>query len=692
MMLDIGIFLQDRYEILELIGSGGMSEVYKAWCHKLNRFVAIKLLKEEYYHSEDFIQKFNMEARASASFEHPNIVGVYDVVDEEKLHYIVMELVEGITLKAYIAKSKYLGIEESIDIALQVASGLAKAHDNHLIHRDIKPQNIIITDKGEVKLADFGIARAVSEQTMGAGAIGSVHYISPEQAKGDSADNRSDIYSLGICLFEMLTGKLPFNGDNTVSIAVAHLEQEMPLAASYNPSVPKELDKIIQICTHKNPNRRFSSIWEVTQALQNVKDNMAYHPPRDLEGETIMISNAELGNIKDLHQKNMEAKKKQEDIIDEEKPVAKKKGKEDKLDMMVGIAGVAVALLILSIMGYFLFKNLGLIPGLISTRENKNFISTEETNIYSIEKVSVPDLIGKSEDDAQEELEELGLVYKVSSTSYSEGTDKGRIITQTPKVGINVSKGDTVEVVVSLGKENIDLSKYEIIGQPVENISTILNSVNIKLDLIEENSDIVEKGNIIRYEPNQITTGETLRIYYSIGSKQEMIMMPNIIGLTEAEAIERLIEAGLYIGNVEERYSSTYMTGEVISQGIAAGSEIPKETYIDYEVSKGDKTSESTFEYIGSIDVTYNISDLIGPASSATSVSITVRLKQVVDGNIVYTTLMEPRAVFGNTILPIRYRSIEGAYGVEQGEVEILNYDTGEILKSYTVEFFKVQS
>ena len=220
-MLNPGTYLQGRYEILEKIGSGGMSVVYKAKCHTLNRLVAIKVLKEEFASDENFVSKFKMEAQAAARLSHPNIVNVYDVVDEENLHYIVMELIEGITLKSYIEKKELLDSKEAIGIAIQVAQGIAAAHEQHIIHRDIKPQNMIISKDGKVKVADFGIARAVSSQTVNSSAaVGSVHYISPEQARGGYCDERSDIYSFGITLYEMVTGRVPFEGDNTVAVII----------------------------------------------------------------------------------------------------------------------------------------------------------------------------------------------------------------------------------------------------------------------------------------------------------------------------------------------------------------------------------------------------------------------------------------------------------------------------------------
>ena len=269
-MLNPGTYLQDRYEILGRIGSGGMSVVYKAKCHTLDRLVAIKVLKEEFASDENFVSKFKMEAQAAARLSHPNIVNVYDVVDEGDLHYIVMELIEGITLKNYIEKKGFLENKEAIGIAIQVAQGIAAAHEQHIIHRDIKPQNMIISKDGTVKVADFGIARAVSSQTMNATAVGSVHYISPEQARGGYCDERSDIYSFGITLYEMVTGRVPFEGDNTVAVALAHLEEAVTPPSRLNPMVSRGLEEIILKCTQKKPDRRYPSIGDVITDLRHV--------------------------------------------------------------------------------------------------------------------------------------------------------------------------------------------------------------------------------------------------------------------------------------------------------------------------------------------------------------------------------------------------------------------------------------
>ncbi|MDE7415150.1 MAG: Stk1 family PASTA domain-containing Ser/Thr kinase [Lachnospiraceae bacterium] len=268
-MIKLGMLIGNRYEVLEKIGTGGMSDVYKAKDQKLNRFVAVKVLKQEFSENRNFVSKFRVEAQAAAGLMHPNIVNVYDVGEEEGIHYIVMELVEGITLKKYIEKKVRLTTKEAISIAIQVAMGIEAAHNNHIIHRDIKPQNIIISKEGKVKVTDFGIAKAASSNTITSNVMGSVHYTSPEQARGGFSDEKSDIYSLGVTIFEMLTGRVPFNGDTTVAIAIKHIQNPMPLMRDFVPEIPQSVENIVMKCTQKSPDRRYQSMAEMIADLKH---------------------------------------------------------------------------------------------------------------------------------------------------------------------------------------------------------------------------------------------------------------------------------------------------------------------------------------------------------------------------------------------------------------------------------------
>ena len=301
-MVKIGMMIGDRYEILEKIGTGGMSDVYKAKCHKLNRFVAVKVLKQEFSENANFVSKFRIEAQAAAGLMHPNIVNVYDVGEENGLHYIVMELVEGITLKKYIEKKARLSYKEAVSIAIQVCMGIEAAHNNHIIHRDIKPQNIIISKDGKVKVTDFGIAKAATSNTITSNVMGSVHYTSPEQARGGYSDEKSDIYSLGITLFEMLTGRVPFNGETTVAIAIKHIQEELPSPQDFVGEIPNSVENIVRKCCQKSPDRRYQNMPELMNDLKQslMNPNGAFVVTNDLEmdGGTRMVSEGELTEIR----------------------------------------------------------------------------------------------------------------------------------------------------------------------------------------------------------------------------------------------------------------------------------------------------------------------------------------------------------------------------------------------------------
>jgi serine/threonine-protein kinase len=302
-MIKIGMLIAYRYEILEKVGTGGMADVYKSKDHTLNRFVAVKVLKQEFSENANFVSKFRVEAQAAAGLMHPNIVNVYDVGEEKGIYYIVMELVDGITLKNYIGKKGKLGYKEAVTIALQVSMGLEAAHRNHIIHRDIKPQNIIISREGKVKVTDFGIAKAATSDTITSNVMGSVHYTSPEQARGGFSDEKSDVYSLGVTLYEMLTGEVPFDGESTVAIAIRHIQEPMPSPRKLNPDIPYSGDEIVLKCCEKSPDRRYQNMHELATDLKKAisdpdGDFVKRYNPGDL-GSTRMMTEEEKRQIKE---------------------------------------------------------------------------------------------------------------------------------------------------------------------------------------------------------------------------------------------------------------------------------------------------------------------------------------------------------------------------------------------------------
>ena len=310
-MLKTGMIIAERYEIVSKIGTGGMADVYKAMDHKLNRFVAVKVLKPEFREDATFVKKFRSEAQAAAGLTHPNIVNVFDVGDDEGVYYIVMELIEGITLKEYISKKGKLSVKEATSIAIQVSMGLEAAHSHGIVHRDVKPQNIIISTDGKVKVTDFGIARAASSNTISSNVMGSVHYSSPEQVRGGYSDEKSDIYSLGITLYEMVTGRVPFDGDTTVAIAIKHLQEEMVPPSIYAPDLPYSLEQIILKCTQKSVDRRYNKMEDVIADLKHSlidpQGDFVKLTSVDTDAKTVVISDEELGEIKHTPKQSIKA-------------------------------------------------------------------------------------------------------------------------------------------------------------------------------------------------------------------------------------------------------------------------------------------------------------------------------------------------------------------------------------------------
>lgn len=707
------VVLQGRYEIIEKIGSGGMSNVFRAKDLKLGRMVAIKVLKDEFCTDLNFVEKFKREAQAAASLLGENIVNIYDVVDEGRYHFIVMELVDGITLKEYIRIKGKLDITEGVSIAIQVARALKTAHAQHIVHRDIKPQNILITDDSKVKVADFGIARAVSEQTVNANAIGSVHYISPEQARGGRCDARSDIYSLGITMYEMFTGRVPFTGESTVAVALAHLEQAMTPPSVYNNKISPNLERIILKCTKKDPANRYQNITELLDDLENVLLNP--DTPYEISGstkiikaeDTAMLSQVE--PIDDMSDDEYERDDKEEEEDDDDEYDEE----DEKMDKIMSVAGVIIAVIIVVLLVFFVGRFTGVFGGKGSDTSQSKLDSTQ---------TKMPDVVGLSEKMADKKLSDNNLQMQVKSSEYSDTVEKGNVISQEPKADEVVSKYSKVSVVISLGSDAFDISKLNLVGKTKESAESLLKENGFSTDTKEEPSDTVPKGSVISYTPTKPKNGERVTLTVSSGKKVTKVVVPNITGMSESEAKTLLETNGLMLGNKAEQHSATVAKGVIIGQSTAAGSSVDSGSSVDYAVSNGvapettqasseQQSSQSTneqqtqptkatvapasaaanYRYVGSIDTNYSLQDVIGPSSGLTSVKVMIRLKQTVNGSDVYSTLMDARTVTGDTILPVRFRTIVGANGVDQGQVEIVNVDSGEVLKSYTVEFFRVE-
>ena len=383
-MLKTGMIIAERYEILGKIGTGGMADVYKAKDHKLNRFVAVKVLKPEFREDTTFIRKFKSEAQAAAVLTHPNIVNVFDVGDDNGVYYIVMELIEGITLKEYISKKGKLSVKEATSIAIQVSMGLEAAHSHGIVHRDVKPQNIIISMDGKVKVTDFGIARAASSNTISSNVMGSVHYSSPEQVRGGYSDEKSDIYSLGITMYEMVTGKVPFDGDTTVAIAIKHLQEEIVPPSIYTPELPHSLEQIILKCTQKSVDRRYQNMEDVIADLKHSlidpQGDFVTRTSVDNEAKTVVISDKELGEIKHMPKQiaKSEPEALEEEInetdYDDEPEVKKHRKKSDKPEKKKKRGGHGLTIVML-LMGVVILIAIILVAGKASGLIGRNQIS-----------------------------------------------------------------------------------------------------------------------------------------------------------------------------------------------------------------------------------------------------------------------------------------------------------------------------
>lgn len=740
-MLNQGTYLQDRYEILGRIGSGGMSVVYKAKCHTLDRLVAIKVLKEEFASDENFVSKFKMEAQAAARLSHPNIVNVYDVVDEGNLHYIVMELIEGITLKSYIEKKGFLENKEAIGIAIQVAQGIAAAHEQHIIHRDIKPQNIIISRDGNVKVADFGIARAVSSQTMNATAVGSVHYISPEQARGGYCDERSDIYSFGITMYEMVTGRVPFEGDNTVAVALAHLETPITPPSQLNPVVSSGLEQIILKCTQKKPDRRYSSIGDVITDLRHVMVDSDYNiygavSQTDEENDpyvTRPISREELSQIQERRRPHTEdivvkepeydpavsiqtpeTEENDGDGYDKEEtqpqiPVHKKRSDRKKekdvstqFERIIMVMGIFAAVLV-AVVVIFVFSRLTGLFWPKSGQDKETEVVTSETATEGINvsladnQTYMPNVLGLPKDMAEAKLKEYNLVMSIETEDYSDNYKADQVMRQDVAEGEVVEKWSTVGVTISKGSDKVDLSSLGLEQLSGEDAQKLLKDKELQVTLKEEANDNIETGKVIRYSPQQAKAGDTIELVVSTGPKTAQGQVPKLIGRDEVTADALLKAAGLKTGTVTYDYDAGKPEGTVLSQSALPGTVLEPSATVDYVVNQmeeeGSTQAQSADEsyYMGSIDTTCSLSNYIGPASQTSSVKISIRLKQKdANGAEVYTPLISPRLVVGSQDIPVVFPRIKGAYGVENGTVEVVDVEKDTVIASYPVSFFPV--
>lgn len=597
-MIKIGMMIGDRYEILEKIGTGGMSDVYKAKCHKLNRYVAVKVLKQEFSENANFVSKFRIEAQAAAGLMHPNIVNVYDVGEENGIYYIVMELVEGITLKKYIEKKARLSYKEAVSIAIQVSMGIEAAHNNHIIHRDIKPQNIIISKDGKVKVTDFGIAKAATSNTITSNVMGSVHYTSPEQARGGYSDEKSDIYSLGITMFEMLTGRVPFNGETTVAIAIKHIQEEMPSPKEFVPEIPASVESIVLKCCQKSPDRRYQNMQELIadlkQSLISPDEDFVVMRDMDESARTRMISDNDMAQIKrrSVYQENEEHLKRQDSMrlrTEADPDYDEEDEEEDEYDYNPRMEKVTTALAVIVgvvICAVIIFLAVRIFGGMQDENRQSPIITTEESQT-SAAYVQMPDVRGMNVEDARNSLTELGLNPQVEYQE-SDTYDEGVVISADVSVGASLEAGSTVTLTVSAGSEGVEVPG--VTGKTFDEANSELIGLGFLVNKTESYSDTIEAGIVISQNPangSKAPRGSVITVTVSLGKEETKVRVPNLIGLSEEDGTFEAIEAGLQIGSVSYVYNAEVQEGHICYQSYSHGSYVDPGTSLDIKVSQG---------------------------------------------------------------------------------------------------------
>lgn len=604
-MIKIGMMIGDRYEILEKIGTGGMSDVYKAKDHKLNRFVAVKVLKQEFSENANFVSKFRIEAQAAAGLMHPNIVNVYDVGEEGDNHYIVMELVDGITLKKYIEKKARLSVKEAVSIAIQVSMGIEAAHNNHIIHRDIKPQNIIISKEGKVKVTDFGIAKAATSNTITSNVMGSVHYTSPEQARGGYSDEKSDIYSLGVTMFEMLTGRVPFNGETTVAIAIKHIQEEFPSPREYVSEIPVCVEQIVFKCCQKSPDRRYQSMSELIvdlkQSLINPDEDFVKVTEPDEEASTRMITDRDMVQIKrqsenrDSMDEAMRLKKdSREDVRvyrEEEEDEDWEDDEEDydpKMEKITTILAVVAALLIGGILIFMVGRTMGVFS---FGQPKERGEQTEET-----EQVEMIRVVGMHVDEAKKALLDRGLTPEIRY-EVNESYDAGTVLRASVQDGLMIDKGTNIILTVAEAAEGVKVPA--VTGKSQAEATSILEKEGFVVNATESHDQTVEKGVVISQSPEAETTasaGSSITIRVSLGAEEDKVRVPELIGLTEMDAMASLTESGLAVGNVTQtEHEDAALIDKVCYQSYSVGSYVDRGTSVDLKISTG--PSQKTYRY-----------------------------------------------------------------------------------------------
>lgn len=594
--MEIGTILLNRYEILEQIGEGGMATVYKAKCHTLDRLVAIKVLKSEYAEDEEFVKKFMMECQSAAKLNHPNIVGIYDFheieLDGKPVYFIVMEYIDGITLKELIEKKGFIPEEEAVDIALQILEALKEAHSHGVIHRDIKPHNIMISKSGIVKVTDFGIARATSNHTMTTtmDAIGSVHYFSPEQARGAFTDQRTDIYSFGIVFYEMLTGKRPFVGENPVTIAMKHIQEDITPPGELNENISEGVERVVLKCTMKKQAERYQNVDEIITDLKSTAGSKRTFVPSDVIDDSLdqtrVIPTAEIDK---MVQKNKKVKiNKNDDYYDDDDDYDDDDfddddyyddddddyyddyddGKKKKLGIIPIVLGVLAAFVLTT----------GLYLGFTKLKQ------IQKDSI--VQEIALPNLIGKTEAEARKAVQDMGLKFEVKSETTDSSKPYG-VLSQDPQSGMSVKQNSTVYVVLNVDSKATKLDSY--VGMKLEEIESKVKELGLKIE-VDYVDDDSEENTILAQNPiagSSITEGDTLYLSISNGKGAEENLVPNVLGMNFEDAKKMLEEKGLIVKDAVYVASEETEKDRVLSQSPEANQTFENGDTIELNVSKG---------------------------------------------------------------------------------------------------------
>lgn len=706
-MLNPGTMLSGRYEIIEMVGSGGMSEVYKAKCHVLNRFVAIKVLKPEFSSDVNFVTKFRIEAQSAAGLSHPNIVNVYDVGEDNGVYYIVMELVEGITLKEYIQKHGRIEPKEAIDFAIQIAQGVQAAHEHHTIHRDIKPQNIILANNGTLKVTDFGIAKAASSSTTTTNAMGSVHYISPEQARGGFSDERSDIYSLGITLYEMLTGHVPFEGENNVAIALMHIQSEMVSPREYYPDIPTSLEKIIRKCTQKKPERRYLTANALIADLYRVKENPNIDcivvPKQTVPSSpTIEMTKQEMEMIKTGRQVDAAATQEvpparpKTSEIQVNRPVMKPSQFDDlfpddddpedevsendigddyqnddepehdedldpRLKKIITVASVAIAV-VLAILALVVIGNIagwfpgGLFGGKATTEKTTGsdvLAPTDALSTTEQETIPMVNVVGLYKTAAEEQMKKNGFTNYTFKEQTDATVEKGYVISQSVDDGTAITKDTAITIVISSGKEMTSVPN--VVNYEDSQATTLLEEAGLKVTHGYAYDDNVEKDHVISSDPvagTEVEEGSTVKIIISNGKEQKKVVVPDLEEMSEADAAAKLTELNL-VGAPTYEYSDTVKEGQVISQDPVVNTEVDEQSTVSYVVSKGQEKVTYSVAFSGSLTNTEFDFDTFGKVNVSISYTIGRESYSVYSGSA------------GAGDFPLSIDGVQGLTGIE---------------------------